>query len=341
LRFGSVRAGVSDAAGRTRDARFARAGRTDAARSRMWVGSEARGAPASEAAGGGKGVPSENGGMRSAESGRSVNAASESAAGSSARARERTMEFENLSWRTPTTRSGSVWARFRAGVITWPALGLFTVIGSLLLGAYNIEKSRKTEELRKSHTKTVAGKAKLGGDWELVSCADNKPRRNTDYLGRFVLIYFGFTFCPDICPDELDKISEALTSLGDNRKFVQPLFISIDPERDTPERIRNYLKDFHPDFEGLTGSLEECKATAKLFRVYFSKDNTVGDDYLVDHSIITYLMDPTGEFLEFYGKAVSPSDMCLRLNKLIMEYKTQLRASGKPTDSPPPALSVA
>uniref|UniRef100_A0A7S0ZEQ0 Thioredoxin domain-containing protein n=1 Tax=Timspurckia oligopyrenoides TaxID=708627 RepID=A0A7S0ZEQ0_9RHOD len=218
---------------------------------------------------------------------------------------------------------GSAWDRFKGGSLSWPALVAFAGVGCVLLGSYSYQKAKKTEEMRRTHTKTVGGKAKVGGDWELVNMK-GETRKNSDYHGKFVLIYFGFTFCPDICPDELEKISEALSGLGENAKYIQPLFISIDPERDTEERVREYLSEFHPSFEGLTGTVEQCKAAAKLFRVYFSKDNTVGDDYLVDHSIITYLMDPTGEFLEFYGKAVTASDMCLRLSKLIQNYKTQL-----------------
>ncbi|KAA8495021.1 Protein sco1 [Porphyridium purpureum] len=235
--------------------------------------------------------------------------------------------------RTPSKRDAgttapTLWNRFRAGMVDWKTLGVISALGCGVLGYYSYQKQRKLEQLRESQTKTVSGKAKIGGPFTLVDTDGNKVS-DTDFRNKFMLIYFGFTFCPDICPDELDKISAAIECLGSLKEFVQPVFISIDPERDTPERIKEYLKDFHPKFVGLTGSLEECTAVAKKFRVYFSKDQTLGDDYLVDHSIISYIVDPTGEFLEFYGKNVSASDMSLRLGNLIRDYKRQLKAAGQ------------
>lgn len=175
--------------------------------------------------------------------------------------------------------------------------------------------------------KTI-GKAAIGGPFELL---DKNGNIFTDskLLGRWSLIYFGFTMCPDICPDELTKVSEALTTLTKHGRKVAsgsdadltPVFISIDPERDSCERTSEYAEAFHPAFVGLTGSLEQVQVAAKAYRVYFSKDETVGDDYLVDHSIITYLQDPAGEFSEFYGKNITAPEMAARIEAKMLAWK--------------------
>ena len=132
----------------------------------------------------------------------------------------------------------------------------------------------------------------------------NRPFTDKDLLGSFALVYFGFTFCPDICPDELDKITDGL-NLADKDSpnvLVQPVFISIDPERDTPEVVGTYLQDFHPRFIGLTGTVEQVKAAARAYRVYYHKTGDDDEkDYLVDHSIIMYLGDKNGEVVTFYA----------------------------------------
>lgn len=167
--------------------------------------------------------------------------------------------------------------------------------------------------------KTI-GKASIGGPFELVD-EHGKMFTQDNLLGRWTLVYFGFTMCPDICPAELTKISEALEILqkhghnissAENAKLT-PLFISVDPERDTPERSAEYARGFHDSFNGVSGTLDQVKNTAKQYRVYYSKDETPGEDYLVDHSIITYLMDPEGNFVEFYGKNTTSTEMAARI----------------------------
>ena len=114
--------------------------------------------------------------------------------------------------------------------------------------------------------------------------------------GEFALLYFGFTFCPDICPEELEKIAEAMDLVEARTGVkVQPVFISVDPERDTPAKIKEYVAEFHPRMIGLTGGMEAVKQVSKKYRVYFSKTGESSTDYLVDHSIIHYFIDPAGE----------------------------------------------
>lgn len=135
--------------------------------------------------------------------------------------------------------------------------------------------------------------------------------------------------CPDICPEEMTKVSEALQTLEKHGKVIaegttahlSPVFITIDPERDSPERADEYAKNFHAGFVGLGGSAEEVRLAAKRYRVYYSRDDTPGDEYLVDHSIITYLMDPKGEFAEFYGKNTSAVEMAARVEAKMLAWR--------------------
>ncbi|MGQ0485173.1 MAG: SCO family protein [Hyphomicrobiales bacterium] len=148
----------------------------------------------------------------------------------------------------------------------------------------------------------VSGTALVGGPFSLV---DHTGRRVTekDFLGKYMLVFFGFTYCPDVCPTELQVMSAALDELGPDGNNIQPVFVSIDPERDTPEVVGQYVGNFHTRLIGLTGSAEEIAAIAKAYRVYYKK-TTAGaatGDYEMDHSTTIYLMDPEGRFRKHFG----------------------------------------
>ncbi|CAI5471741.1 unnamed protein product [Closterium sp. Yama58-4] len=153
------------------------------------------------------------------------------------------------------------------------------------------------------------GKAAIGGPFTLVD-GQGKPFTEADLKGRWALLYFGFTFCPDICPSELIKIAQAV-DLVEKQVGVRvvPVFISVDPERDTAEQVKEYVKEFHPRMIGLTGTPEQVKAAARAFRVYYMKTEEEGYDYLVDHSIISYLMSPEFEFVKFFGRNHTPEGL--------------------------------
>ena len=124
-------------------------------------------------------------------------------------------------------------------------------------------------------------------------------------------VYFGFTHCPDICPDELDKMARMYDVVEAKRPgSITPVFITCDPARDGPEVLKKYLAEFHPKFIGLTGTYDQIKAICKAYRVYFSTPSNVvpGQDYLVDHSIYFYVMDPDGDFVEALGRQHSPDE---------------------------------
>ena|SRR4249919_530175 len=163
-----------------------------------------------------------------------------------------------------------------------------------------------------------SGTALVGGPFSLVG-ADGKPVTDRDFRGRYMLIFFGFTHCPDICPAELQVIAQALEQLGDKAKNVVPIFITLDPERDTPEAMGNYLKSFGPNFVGLTGSPEAIAAAAKAYRVSYAKveNKESAADYGVDHSALVYLMDPKGRYVTHFSYGLSAEQMAEKLGKLL------------------------
>ncbi|KAI9217685.1 putative SCO1/SenC domain-containing protein [Blastocladiella britannica] len=171
----------------------------------------------------------------------------------------------------------------------------------------------------------VVGKPKLGGPFSLID-QDGKPTTDADFRGKFMLVYFGFTNCPDVCPEELEKMAAALDALEPAQSAkVTPLFISVDPKRDTVAAVRSYVKEFHPRLIGLTGTYPDVKAAAKAYRVYFSSpppEEQTDEDYLVDHSIFFYLMDPQGGFVDAYGKNLTIEQMVSRTQRHIREWET-------------------
>ncbi len=157
-----------------------------------------------------------------------------------------------------------------------------------------------------------SGKMEVGGPFRLTD-QTGQPRGDTDFRGRYMLVYFGFTFCPDICPTTLAVIAEALDKVDPAAKKIVPVFITIDPERDTPKVLAEYMKAFGPHFVGLTGSPAQIEDVEKKFRVYAKKQVVEGtkakDGYGVDHSNVIYLVGPDGKTVHFYTEAISPDDL--------------------------------
>jgi protein SCO1/2 len=146
------------------------------------------------------------------------------------------------------------------------------------------------------------------GEFTLMG-GDGEPVSDTDFRGRWLLIFFGYTHCPDVCPTSLGTMALIVDELGDHADALQPLFISVDPARDTREIIAEYVAVFHPRIIGLTGSEEQVAAAARSHRAYYAKvplsdGEGTGDDYAVDHSAHLYLMDPDG----VYATVFSPTD---------------------------------
>lgn len=154
--------------------------------------------------------------------------------------------------------------------------------------------------LRDAPARQGSGKALVGGPFTLTSQTGEKVS-DSQFRARYMLIAFGYTYCPDVCPAELQVMSAALDQLGAEADQIQPIFITIDPERDTVDALKDYMSNFRPGFIGLTGTPEEIAAAARAYRVYYAKAKDSGTtDYLMDHSSIIYLMGKDGEFLKHF-----------------------------------------
>ena len=147
----------------------------------------------------------------------------------------------------------------------------------------------------------------VGGPFDLI---DHSGRRRTDadFRGKLVLIYFGYTHCPDVCPTELQALSLALDMLGTAGDAVQPLFITVDPERDTPSHLADYVTSFHPRLVALTGQHSTIQKVALSYKVYFARTSAAeGDNYTVDHTGFIYLVGKDGRYLDFLPPGTPPA----------------------------------
>jgi protein SCO1/2 len=142
----------------------------------------------------------------------------------------------------------------------------------------------------------------IGGDFTLTDHDGNEF--SSDMMkGKMSLVYFGFTFCPDICPTSLQKLTNVLTTLDKYQIDVLPIFITVDPSRDTKELLKEYLGHFHPKFLGLTGAEKDIYKVADLYKVFYAKAegaDEAGDKYMIDHSSFIYLMDKNGKYLKHF-----------------------------------------
>ncbi|RCV05389.1 hypothetical protein SETIT_1G080200v2 [Setaria italica] len=223
------------------------------------------------------------------------------------------------------SEQGDAGKSVRGGPVSWLSFLLLLVTGGGIIVYYDQEKKRHIEELKNRTTAVKPGQsvgtAAIGGPFKLLN-HDGKPVTEKDFLGKWTLLYFGFTHCPDICPDELQKMAAAIDKIKEKAKLdIVPVFITVDPERDTVEQVRDYVKEFHPDLIGLTGPTDEIRQVARAYRVYYMKTVEEGSDYLVDHSIVMYLMNPKMEFVKFYGKNYDTDSLADGIIKEIKEHK--------------------
>lgn len=159
------------------------------------------------------------------------------------------------------------------------------------------------------------GPAMVGGPFQMV---DQEGRAVDETLlnGKWTVVFFGFTYCPDVCPTTLQALDRAQDLLGPRAANLQVVFVSVDPERDTPAQLKTYLANdiFPKDVIGLTGSPQQVAATAKAYRAYYKK-NGEGPDYLVDHSTPAYLMDPKGRFDRVLPYGISPEEIARQVTE--------------------------
>jgi protein SCO1/2 len=196
------------------------------------------------------------------------------------------------------------------------AVGLVILIGGL--AAMMLFRSPQI-------TQAVRSLAPIGGPFTLTA-SDGRTVTERTYRGKWVLIYFGYTNCPDECPLALNDVGVALDRLGPEAAAVQPLFITVDPMRDTREVLSKYLKSFDPHIVGLTGTEEQIAAVAKEFRVYYAHQGKGGQDYVVDHSSFFYLFGPQGQFVDVMAADLSGEGIAARVSHFM---KPTSSAGGK------------
>ncbi|XP_007523658.1 protein SCO1 homolog, mitochondrial [Erinaceus europaeus] len=210
----------------------------------------------------------------------------------------------------------------KPGPVSWKSLAFTFAVGGALLAGMKYFKNEKTKYLEKQRQRSI-GRPLLGGPFSLITHLGD-PKTDQDYLGQWVLIYFGFTHCPDICPEELEKMIQVVDEIDSCSTLpnLTPLFITIDPERDTKEAIANYVKDFSPKLIGLTGTKEAIDQVARAYRVYYSpgpKDED--EDYIVDHTIVMYLIGPDGGFLDYFGQNKKKGEIAGKIAAHMREHR--------------------
>jgi protein SCO1 len=162
---------------------------------------------------------------------------------------------------------------------------------------------------------TAASSVPIGGEFSLTD-QHGKNVKSSAFKGRYLLVFFGFTHCPDICPVTIATMSKTLELLGKKADQVVPIFITVDPERDTPAVMKNYLAPFDSRIIGLTGSKADIKKTADAYKIFFSKKQLTpeghgghGDHYTVDHSTIVYMIDPDGNYLRHFSYNIGEKEL--------------------------------
>ncbi len=210
--------------------------------------------------------------------------------------------------------------RKKRNLLTVGAIGL-SVLLFAILGIVQSYKSHKTVAFAHNTEEVQDGLPTIGGAFELVDKEGNSWK-DTDFKGKPMLVYFGYSFCPDICPMALSHMTEAMNKLGGS-KVVQPVFVTVDPERDTPEFLKLYGENFHKDFIMLTGSRGQVDQAKKAYRVYAAKasDTPGAEDYLVDHSSLIYLMGKDGKYYAHFNHQTPPQEMVERVRAYLQTGK--------------------
>jgi len=193
------------------------------------------------------------------------------------------------------------------------AIAAGAAIVSLLGGTFFATQMNGSDDIFAQCRASQAAGGAIGGPFELVR-DDGVTVTDTDVITGPTLIYFGFTFCPDVCPLDVLRNAQAVEILQEDGIDVTPVFISIDPERDTVEAVRDFTDNFSDRMVGLTGSPEQVRAASQAYRTYYAKQETDDEYYLVDHTTMSYLVFPDHGFQEFYRRDVTPEQMAESLS---------------------------
>jgi protein SCO1 len=170
-----------------------------------------------------------------------------------------------------------------------------------------VQLNRADDAFAQCRQGQVAG-GDIGGPFTLVNTA-GQTVTDKDVLTKPALVYFGYTFCPDVCPFDMARNVEAVDILAERGIEVTPVFISIDPERDTPEALADYAANMHPSLVALTGSADQVKAASQAYKTFYRKQPSEDEFYLMDHSTFTYLMLPGTGFVDFFRREITSEQM--------------------------------
>ena len=187
--------------------------------------------------------------------------------------------------------------------------GVAAAAVAALLGvsAWYVTQGRADDQFAECRQGQVAG-GDIGGPFTLVNTA-GQTVTDADVLTKPSLVYFGYTFCPDVCPLDMARNVEAVDLLADQGIEVTPVFISIDPERDTPDALADYASNMHPKLIALTGSADQVRAASQAYKTFYKRRDTGDEFYLMDHSTMTYLMLPGQGFVDFFRREATSEQM--------------------------------
>lgn len=164
----------------------------------------------------------------------------------------------------------------------------------------------------------MSGKGEIGGPFTLTD-QNGKPRSLSEFRGKITLIYFGYMFCPDVCPTDLANLAQLLKRLGPLSNKVQIIFITLDPARDTQELVKNYVNHFDKRILGLRGTESQTKEIATKYKTFYEKVKTKGDQYLIDHTAFVYIMNRDGKYYAFFPPGTSAERMEIMIRDLLTE----------------------
>jgi len=202
--------------------------------------------------------------------------------------------------------------KYSLTIILFFSISLIIIAGYLIINLSPIDKKKAGVSSSIVYNQAPS----LGGEFSLINVDTAKEISTALFRGKLLLVYFGYSYCPDICPMELGKISVVMDELGGMKDKVQPLFITVDPARDTIDHMKNYIKSFSPELIGLTGTKEQIDKATSLYKVYYAKDaNSNKNNYLINHSSFIYLMDKEGKYLAHFDIKVDSATMLKVIRK--------------------------
>lgn len=204
----------------------------------------------------------------------------------------------------------------------WRALILLVIVLAGGAAAFYYAREEPAEEVGRAEAAgmmkdLMLGKARVGGPFTLTD-QHGSQRSLADFRGKLVLLYFGYTFCPDVCPTDLLAIGQLIRSLGRAGNAVQPVFVTLDPERDTQAVIGNYAAAFHPRFIALRGSEREIRRIATAYKVYYEKVTPPGSGtYVIDHTAFIFLLDREGDYVTFFPAGTTVDRMAVTVREVL------------------------